>query len=125
MDQDILWQVIQNIITNAMRYSPEGKTIFVDIAIKDKFVQYSVKDEGIGIPEDQRGHIFEKFFRADNALKFVPEGSGLGLSLAKSLVEGWGGKIWFETEVNKGTTFFFTLPVEGMAAKEGEVKISV
>jgi signal transduction histidine kinase len=97
----------------------------VDIAIKDKFVQYSVKDEGIGIPEDQRGHIFEKFFRADNALRFVPEGSGLGLSLAKSLVEGWGGKIWFETEVNKGTTFFFTLPVEGMAAKEGEVKISV
>ncbi len=125
LDQDIVWQVIQNLSTNAMRYSPEGKTIFIDISIKDKFVQYSVRDEGIGIPEDQRGRIFEKFFRADNALKFVPEGAGLGLSLVKNLVEGWGGKIWFETEMNKGTTFFFTLPVEGMAAKEGEVKLSV
>lgn len=125
LDQDIVWQVIQNLSTNAIRYSPVGKTIYINIVRKGKFVEYSVKDEGIGIPEDQQGRIFEKFFRADNALKFVPEGSGLGLSLIKTLIEGWGGKIWFKTELNKGTTFFLTLPIEGMAAKEGEVRLSV
>jgi|GEM_PF-5652436 signal transduction histidine kinase len=125
LDQEIVWQVIQNLSTNAMRYSPAGKTILVNISVKGEFVQYSVKDEGIGIPEGERDRIFERFFRADNALKLVPEGSGLGLSLAKSLVEEWGGRTWFETELNKGTTFFFTIPVKGMAAREGEVKISV
>ena len=125
MDQEVIWQVVQNLLSNANRYAPEKSTIRVSIIKKGDMAEYSVKDEGIGIPKEQQGRIFEKFFRADNALKEVPTGSGLGLSLAKLLVEGWGGKIWFETEEKKGTTFYFTLPLKGMEAKEGEVKISV
>jgi len=125
LDQDIIWQVIQNLISNASRYSQENKTIQISIIKKGDVIEYSVRDQGIGIPIDQRVRLFEKFFRAENALKMVPEGSGLGLSLVKSLVEGWGGKIWFESEEGKGATFFFTIPASGMASKEGEVKLAV
>ena len=102
-----------------------GGTIFVSMAIKDSNIEYSIKDEGIGIPENQKARIFEKFFRAENALRAVPEGSGLGLSLVKLLVEGWGGMVWFDSTVGKGTTFYFTIPVTGMKAKQGEVGIKV
>lgn len=124
-DQEVIWQCVQNLLSNASRYGPENSTIFVNIVQKDGMLEYSVKDTGIGIPKEQQSRIFEKFFRAENALKAVPEGSGLGLSLVKSLVEGWGGKVWFEAEENKGTTFFFTIPLTGMKAKEGEVRLAV
>lgn len=124
-DQEVIWQCIQNLLSNANRYGPENSTISVSIIQKDGMIQYSVKDTGIGIPKEQQARIFEKFFRAENALKAVPEGSGLGLSLVKSLVEGWGGKVWFETEEGKGTTFFFTIPLTGMKAREGEVRLAV
>jgi two-component system phosphate regulon sensor histidine kinase PhoR len=125
MDQEVIWQVIQNLLTNANRYSLEGGTITVTITQKDHVIEYAVKDNGIGIPSDQVAKLFEKFFRADNALQMVPEGSGLGLSLVKSLVEGWGGKIWFESEVNKGTTFYFTIGINGMKEKTGAVGLVV
>ena len=125
MDQDVVWQVIQNLLSNASRYAPERSTITVRIISKDGNLVYSVEDKGIGIPESAKGRIFEKFFRAENALKAVPEGSGLGLSLVKLLVEGWGGKIWFDSKEGKGTTFYFTIPLAGMNAKEGEVGIMV
>lgn len=124
-DQEVIWQCIQNMLSNANRYGPENSTIYVSIIQKGTMIEYSVKDTGIGIPKEQQSRIFEKFFRAENALKLVPEGSGLGLSLVKSLVEGWGGKVWFETEENKGTTFFFTIPLTGMRAREGEVRLTV
>lgn len=125
MDKDIIWQVLQNLISNANRYAPEQSTIFVSIIQKEDVIEMAVKDSGIGIPPDQQSRIYEKFFRAENAVKLVPEGSGLGLALVKSLVEGWGGRLWFESEENKGTTFYFTVPLKGMTPKEGEVKISV
>lgn len=125
LDKEVIWQVIQNLLTNANRYSPKDGTVFISIVQKGREIEYSVKDQGIGIPEDQRNRIFEKFFRAENALRSVPEGSGLGLNLVKLLVEGWNGKIWFESEVGQGTTFFFTIPLEGMKAKAGEVGIEV
>jgi signal transduction histidine kinase len=124
-DQEVIWQCVQNLLANANRYAPVSSVIHIGIKKKKDEIEYSVKDTGIGIPKAQQGRIFEKFFRAENALKAVPEGSGLGLSLVKSLVEGWGGKIWFETEEGKGTTFFFTLPATGMKAKEGEVRLAV
>jgi len=125
MDQDMLWQVVQNLLSNANRYAPSESTIFVEIVEKGEEIEYAVRDTGIGIPKDQQSRLFEKFFRADNAVSAVPEGSGLGLSLVKILVEGWGGRIWFESEQNKGTTFHFTVPIHGMKAKEGEVKLTV
>ncbi len=125
MDQDMLWQVIQNLLSNANRYAPIESTIFVMITQKTNEIEYTVRDTGIGIPKNQQARLFEKFFRADNAVASVPEGSGLGLSLVKSLVEGWGGKIWFDSEENKGTTFHFTIPIAGMKPREGEVKLTV
>lgn len=125
MDHEVIWQVIQNLLSNASRYSPESATIFVEAVVKGDQIQYSVKDSGIGIPENQKERIFEKFFRTDNALQAVPEGSGLGLNLVKSLVDEWGGKVWFESRVGAGTTFFFTVPLAGQQAKEGEVGLAV
>ncbi|MFZ5364009.1 MAG: ATP-binding protein [Patescibacteria group bacterium] len=125
MDQEVIWQVFQNLLSNASRYAPEKSTITVSIEKKDEMAEIAVIDKGIGIPKDSQSKIFEKFFRADNALKLVPEGSGLGLSLVRSLVEGWGGKIWFESKEGVGTTFYFTVPFSGMKAKEGEVTLAV
>jgi len=125
MDYEIVWEVIQNLLSNAIRYSPVNGVIFVRIVQKGEFLEYSVKDSGIGIPEEQQSRIFEKFFRAGNAVRAVPEGSGLGLSLSKLLVEGWGGRIWFESKKDEGSTFFFTVPIKGVKNKQGDVKISV
>ena len=110
-------QVISNIFTNAVRYVNNNGNIEVHWEMnKEKTaVVYSVKDDGIGIPENQRERIFQKFFRAQNAIQKIPDGSGLGLSLVKELVESWGGKIWFDTSEVKGTTFFFTIPTKNNA----------
>ncbi|MEK7103643.1 MAG: ATP-binding protein [Patescibacteria group bacterium] len=127
MDRDIAWQVIQNLVSNAIRYSlKKGKILItMEADTKKKRLVYSVKDTGIGIPKNAQGKIFEKFFRADNAIVNVPEGSGLGLSLAKRVVEDWGGTLSFTSVENKGTTFFFTVPLKGVKPKEGEVKLTV
>jgi signal transduction histidine kinase len=71
---------------------------------------YAVRDWGIGIPQSQQSRIFSKFFRAENALQKAPDGSGLGLALAKELVEAWDGRVWFETAEGQGTTFYFSIP---------------
>lgn len=127
MDEDVVWQIIQNLLTNAIRYSQVKGIITIKIVFdeKRKELLYSVQDKGIGIPKAEQGRIFEKFYRADNAVQYVPEGSGLGLNLVKKLVEDWEGRIWFESEESKGTTFFFTVPLEGMKARKGEVKLKV
>jgi len=125
LDKDIMWQVVQNLLTNANRYGTPKSSIKVVIAQKGEEIEYSVHNDGIGIPAKQKDRIFEKFFRADNAVKAVPEGSGLGLSLVKSVVNSWGGKVWFESSEGKGATFYFTISKDGMKPKKGEVKLSI
>jgi PAS domain S-box-containing protein len=125
MDQEVIWQVFHNLLSNASRYSPKKSTITIAIKKKDGFAEFSIIDKGAGIPDDAKNRIFDKFFRAENAIKLVPEGSGLGLSLVKSLVEGWGGRIWFESQKGKGSTFYFTVPFYGMKARQGEVSLAV
>lgn len=107
-------QVLQNLISNATKYTPESKSI--TIAVSEKNNQEAVimvKDEGIGIPAYQKERLFEKFFRADNASSQDPNGSGLGLYIARELVRAHGGEMWFDTEENKGTTFYFKLALKG------------
>lgn len=113
LDPLTLRQVVLNLISNAIRYTNENGTIEARWVVNNERteVTYAVKDNGIGIPVAQRGRIFSKFFRAENALSKVPDGSGLGLALVKELVVAWGGKVWFEVEDGKGTTFFFTIPL--------------
>lgn len=114
VDQEKIGLALQNLITNAVKYNVQNGEVVVGIAkIPDKpFVLISVKDTGIGIPPEDLHRLFNKFFRAGNVLKFEPEGLGLGLYIAKNIVQRHGGKIWAESELNRGSTFYFTLPTD-------------
>lgn len=109
LDVEKIKLAIENLIDNAITYTPEGGRVYVSLK-GNKEILFSVKDSGIGIPEDQKERVFTKFFRAKNALKIETEGSGLGLYITKNIIEAHGGKIWFESKENKGSTFYFTLP---------------
>ena len=124
VDPELVRHVFMNLLVNAMRYTEKNGKIEVEVKTKGKFLFCSVRDNGIGIPEQEKGRIFERFFRATNAMKRETEGSGLGLYLAKTIVESSEGKIWFESKEGKGTSFFFTLPLSGMKAKKGEVALT-
>ena len=122
IDQTMLNQVITNLLSNAIRYTDNKGKIEISIAVFGNSVIYSIKDDGIGIPHGQQKNIFNKFFRAENAVNKIPDGSGIGLTLVKNFVEFWKGKIWFESptvwiaqkgkkEEKKGTIFYFTIPI--------------
>ncbi len=112
-DREAVKQVIQNLLTNAIRYSKRAGKILIDIKLKDKQIEFAVQDNGIGIPASVKDQIFIKFFRAENAKEQSRDGIGLGLSFSKSLAESWGGKIWFESKEGNGSTFYVTIPVVG------------
>lgn len=105
-------QVLHNVLNNAIKYSPEGGLINVSISRDPETPSalISVKDRGIGIPTDQQAGVFGRFVRAGNARELGIGGTGLGLYLCRELVERHGGRIWFESAENQGTTFFITLP---------------
>ncbi|MFA9392830.1 MAG: PAS domain S-box protein [Prolixibacteraceae bacterium] len=107
-DSEKVWQVLSNLISNAFKYTNSG-TISFGIQQKQNEWICFVKDTGIGIPQLEINHIFERFYRASNVNKGQVSGTGLGLSIVKELVELLGGKIWVESEQGKGTSFYFTL----------------
>ncbi|KKQ54244.1 MAG: hypothetical protein US83_C0013G0011 [Candidatus Falkowbacteria bacterium GW2011_GWC2_38_22] len=127
LDQNLMRQVIQNLLVNAIRYAREKDgTVALDVKKNDvEFFTITVRDNGIGIPADVQDRIFEKFFRANNAIKSVTEGTGLGLYVSKMIVESSGGKIWFESIGDKGTTFFVKLPIAGMKEQKGERGLAI
>ena len=105
-------EAIQNLVSNAVKFNqPDGKVI-VSVDKQEEYMRIKVADTGMGIPKNNQGRLFSKFFRAENAVKSETEGSGLGLFVVKSYVEGWGGKVDFESEEGKGTVFTITLPLE-------------
>lgn len=110
IDPERIRTVLQNLLDNAIKYTHQKGTITIELEQKDKQAQVSIKDTGIGISESQQEFIFNQFFRADNAIKEVPDGSGLGLFIIKEIVNYHGGKIWFESKENKGSIFYFTVP---------------
>ncbi|MEI7498456.1 MAG: ATP-binding protein [Candidatus Falkowbacteria bacterium] len=121
LDPGLIREVISNLITNAIKYTPANGKVTVRAKIENDQVLVSVADSGIGIPQADQVKIFRKFYRATNAVAKETEGTGMGLCVAKSIVELSGGKIWFESIENQGTTFYFTLPVKrGIIIKENK-----
>jgi len=110
-DERRIGQVLTNLLNNAIKYSPEGGTITVHGEVKPTGVQISVSDEGIGLSEEQKERIFERFYRVENTLSRETQGVGLGLYIVRSLVEAHGGQIWVESHLGKGTTFHVLLPL--------------
>lgn len=104
--------VIENLLDNAIRYTPIGGEITVSLKLREKEIEFSVKDTGVGIPKDQQERVFTKFFRGINITRLETEGSGLGLFITKNIIKAHGGRIWFKSEEGRGATFFFTLPVK-------------
>ncbi len=112
-DRGKLKQVLLNLLTNAIKYNKEGGEIFVTASNTEeqgqKFVQISVRDTGQGISPESQAHMFERFYRAADTEGYT-QGTGLGLVIAKRIIEAHGGSMWLESEIGVGTTFYFTLP---------------
>ncbi|UCD84863.1 MAG: GAF domain-containing protein [Deltaproteobacteria bacterium] len=109
-DRDRLFQVITNLLSNAIKFSPEGGRIVVSAEANLDEILISVKDNGRGIPEDMRERIFDRFQQVDNSAWEKTKGTGLGLAIAKEIVEHHKGRIWVESELNKGSDFKISLP---------------
>jgi len=112
-DPEKIKMVVQNLIDNAIKYTPVNGKIEINMVAGKGDVEFSVRDSGIGIPDDQKDKIFSRFSRATNVFKAKVSGSGLGLAIAKDIIEKSHGKIWFESTENEGSAFFFSLPIVG------------
>lgn len=113
-DRERLTQVLMNLINNAIKYTPKGK-ISITISREGSHIHFIVKDTGIGISKANQSKIFSRFYQVDSSYTRSAGGVGLGLSLCKEFVELLGGKIWFTSELNKGSEFHFNLPIRGIS----------
>ncbi|MGD6943550.1 cell wall metabolism sensor histidine kinase WalK [Cytobacillus gottheilii] len=120
IDEDKLTQVLDNIISNALKYSPEGGKVAFQIEDQEGFIVISISDQGVGIPKENLSKIFERFYRVDKARTRKLGGTGLGLAIAKEMVEAHGGKIWADSVEGKGTTVSFSLPYDRTEEDEWE-----
>lgn len=119
MDKDKMTQVLDNIISNAVKYSPEGGMICVSVEKQRYQLLVSIQDEGIGISYDKVDRVFDRFYRADKARTRKLGGTGLGLAIARELVEAHHGRIWAKSRQGKGTTIYFTLPLMNQKRRTG------
>lgn len=115
LDEDKIRQVIMNYLDNAVYYSPDSKVVTVRLYKSDGMAVMEVVDRGMGVPKSVQKRLFTKFFRADNAVKQRPDGTGIGLYLAKMVTTGHGGKVLFESTEGKGSTFGFRLPIKKLS----------
>ncbi|MGB9628009.1 MAG: sensor histidine kinase, partial [Thermodesulfobacteriota bacterium] len=122
-DPYYLEQILINLLDNAIKYTPEGGEIILSAKERPPIeVELSVKDNGLGIPEEDLPRIFERFYRVDKGRSQELGGTGLGLSIVKHLVQAHGGKVWVESQVGKGSTFYFTLPAYPSAGFDSSKK---
>lgn len=123
-DREKVYAILTNLVKNAIKYSYEG-TIELGYVKRDNNLEFYVKDTGIGIAPDKQEVIFERFIQADTPKEWARQGAGLGLSITKAYLEMLGGKIWVESHEGVGSTFYFTLPYNAVAAKETVVQKSI
>jgi len=114
LDKKMIRVAIENLIANAVTYTEKGGCVDISIEGKRKYAYVDVKDDGCGIPEEDQKQIFEKFFRAGNARTQDPQGTGLGLYLAKSMIQRLGGEISFDSKEGEGAVFHLKIPLSGV-----------
>ncbi|WP_422641264.1 cell wall metabolism sensor histidine kinase WalK [Weissella cibaria] len=112
LDTSKFTQVIDNIMNNAIKYSPDGGVVTARMIDNQKEVVLSITDQGLGIPKKDLGHVFDRFFRVDKARSRAQGGTGLGLAISKEIIERFGGRIWVESAEGQGSTFSISLPYE-------------
>jgi PAS domain S-box-containing protein len=112
MDKEKIRIAISDLLDNALRYNNSGGKVSIYLAKKGEDIIVAIKDSGVGIPKKEQEQLFVKFFRGEKALKIDTEGKGLGLFIAKNIIEENGGSIWFESNEGTGSTFFFSLPIK-------------
>ena len=118
LDTDRFTQVLDNLMNNAIKYSPDGGVITCRLYETRNKVILSVSDQGLGIPRKDLPHIFDRFYRVDKARSRAQGGSGLGLAISKEVVEALGGQLWAESVYNRGSTFYIALPYEPLAEED-------
>lgn len=109
-DKNVLELILSNLLNNAIKYSKEDTKIELEISVNDNYLHFKIKDQGIGIPSKDQTHIFERYFRAENAL--LNQGTGIGLNIIKVHLENLGGEVSFESKENVGSIFFVKLPIK-------------
>jgi signal transduction histidine kinase len=110
-DGQRLLQVMANLLSNAAKHSPVGENVFISLQKTNGSLRVAVRDQGAGIPESFREHIFKKFAQAESSSTNKDSGTGLGLAISKAIVDGMGGTIGFDSVVGQGATFYFDLPL--------------
>jgi signal transduction histidine kinase len=113
-------QVLRNIIHNAVKYSPDGGLVVIRGEVRLTDVTVSIADQGVGISPENLIPLFEKYFRVKSPAGYHIPGTGLGLPVARAIVEAHGGRIWAMSQVGKGTTLYFSLPRQGLSAELAE-----
>ena len=115
VDDGKIRQVVMNFIDNAIYYSPDTTTIDVRLTVETGYIVFEVNDQGMGVPKDVQKNLFTKFFRAENARRQRPDGTGIGLYLAKKVIDAHGGSVIFHSKLGKGSTFGFRLPIKKLS----------
>ena len=110
LDETKIRQVVMNFLDNALYYTPGGGSVVAKLDLTDETVTFTVTDTGVGVPADVQHYLFSKFYRADNARKMRPDGTGLGLFMARKVVVAQGGSVIFKSVEGKGSTFGFSFP---------------
>jgi signal transduction histidine kinase len=119
IDDTKIRQVVMNFLDNALYYTPSGGHITVDLGSNDTSLWYTVTDTGLGVPKEEQKNLFTKFYRAQNAQKMRPDGTGLGLYMARKVIVAHGGAILFQSEQGKGSTFGFKFPLDRLREPVG------